>query len=93
MLNFNGQHGFIELALEAAFAGQKEVAGNLHGDGTRAFFRAAGHIVNCGTKDAFGIDTAVLVKTDIFNGNHGRFHVFGDVGDIHKGATLFAVLG
>ncbi len=77
-LNLQRQQRLLDLALERDLVGQKEVLGDLLGDGRRALrtpARAVGlQIEHAGAHDALEVEAVVLVEILVFRGEEGVDH-------------------
>ena len=91
-----GQVGFdlpreqdlAEFSGNCLFAGQEEVAGDLHRDGARALLGSTREIACGGAQDTEVVDAPVRIETLIFGGQNGLFHHIGHFGDSHDRAAL-----
>ena len=73
-LDLNRQHGFLDLAAEAALGRQEKILAQLLRQRAAAFNEAAGHeILQPGPCDAVNIDAPVRSEILVFDGNDGVF--------------------
>ena len=89
-----GDAGLLDLAVErlvvALVGTEKEVAGELHGDGARAGDHALGAgVLQNGPGDAAEVDAAVAVEGSVLGGDGGVDEVGGNGGQAHPGAPAF----
>ena len=89
-LDLQGEQHFLRFAAEAAVAAiQKEIAGELHGDGAGAFgFAALEDVAIGGAGDAREVDAPVIFEVLVFDGGDGVVENFGDLLPGHQNAAL-----
>ena len=88
-LDLPGEQDLAQLARDGLLAGEEEVAGDLHRDGSGALLRPRGDIGQRGADDAQIVHTAVLIETFVFGGQNSLFHDIRDRLDGHDGASFF----
>ena len=87
-LDLPGQEDFAQLPGDRLLPGEKEVAGDLHGDRPGALLGPRGEIGPGGPQDAQVIHAAVRVEALVFGGQDGLLHHVRDVADADDGPAL-----
>ncbi len=85
------QHHFLRLARDRALLGEKQILGELLGDGRTALRGAPPqHVGDQRAHDAQRIDAVVGVETAILDGDERLGHIVGQVVQRHRGAAHIA---
>ena len=92
MLELVGQQQFVNFAGEGFLRRQVDIARHLHGDGGGSLAFGATHVGQTGTRQTDVVHPAMLVKTCVFDRQHGLLDHIGDVFEGHQFASLFAKL-
>ena len=92
-LEFEGHHGFGNLAPPSAVRTEKEATGHLHGNGAAALHaRPMAQVGPGGAEDADRINAGMLEEAPVLDRQHGVSQHFGDVVEIDGAAFLTGVI-
>ena len=92
MFELEGQQNFINFAGVCFLGRQINIARHLHGDGRCALAFAFAQVGNARPDEAQIVQSAVLVKARILDGQHSVFHDLRNFSDGGEVATLLAKL-
>ena len=93
-LELDGEHRFLELAVETSIGGEEEHLGELLRDGAAALHDAAApEVLIHGARDTHGIDAEVGVEACVLGGNHGLLEGRRHLGERDEDAALDVELG
>ena len=94
MLEPDGEDRFLNFPRDRSLLGQKEIFGELLGEGRAALHRAAAReIVKDGAQNTGRINAKMRIKMAVLDRDKGLGQIGGQIGQAHRGAAGVAAIG